>query len=129
VQKIQKFRSILLVLFVAIGVALAGVMFIYLTVHAWQAGEFHSRGRIIRLSSNPIEFIFAMVLGGAFGVALLGSSPLIMLNAFKSDAAKNKFIADNSKIHGGVRPSIIWLLIALLVLVGYVLLLSLVHRL
>lgn len=127
-QKIQNSRSILLVLFVVIGVALAGGMFIYLTMHAWQAGEFHSRGRIIRLSSNPIEFILVMALGGAFGVALLGSSPLIMLNALKPDAAKNKFIADNSKIYGGVRSSIIWLLIALLVLVGCSLISSLVDR-
>lgn len=121
-QKIQRFRFILLTLFIAAGTALAGGMLIYLAVHAWQTGEFHSRGRILRPSNNPIEFSIITALGSIFGAALLCASPAIIFKVLASDAAKIEFIANNPKLYGKTRPSLLWLLMALLALAGYSLL-------
>jgi hypothetical protein len=101
--------------FAAVVMAASGAAFIYLSFHSWQSGEFHTRffDRVLRPTSNPIEFYLVTVAGALFGMALLLYAPLMLSKVFAPPEERARMEADNPKIYGPVRPA---LLVAIVVL-------------
>jgi hypothetical protein len=122
-RTVRRVRFTLLTVFGAGVVALLGGMFIYLAVHAWQVGELRMRfGRVIHLSTNPVEFVFMTMLAGVIGLALLGYAPLVLFKAIASSDEQSRFASANPYFYGKVRPSLFWSLLVLLAFVAFALL-------
>jgi len=99
-------RFALLTLLSALVSAAAGGALIYLSVLAWQSGEMHAKGGIIRASTSPIQFYLATGGGSLLGLFLILGAPWLCIKAFASADERARLTQLNPKIYSPVRPSL-----------------------
>jgi hypothetical protein len=105
-MKTGPLRFAFLTVFSTLVSALAGGVLICVSMLAWQAGEIHVKGGIIRASTSPIQFYLAMGVGSLFGLILLLAAPWLSAKMFASSDERAQLTQHNPKVYGPVRLSI-----------------------
>lgn len=116
-----RIRFALISLLHAVVSAAVGSLLVRLAFRAWQNGSISMKGRSITPSDHPIEFVFATALAGLGGVFLICVSLLLLVKIFAPAAEQAQIAADNPKIFGQTRPVLVWVLVALVAMVGFAL--------
>jgi hypothetical protein len=106
-EALMGLRFVLHTLFNAVVLAAMGFALVYLSLHSWQSGEFHTRGSVLHAETSPIQFYLVIGSGALFGTALLLVAPFLAFKVFASSADKARIQAQNPKLYGPVRSSLL----------------------
>ena len=114
-SRLQKFRFVVLTLLAAtLGVVL-GTLFVYLSLRAWYFGEFRARGFLVREMTSPVQFWFVTCVALLSGAWVAIGSLISFGRVFAGDVESKRLTADHPAVYGGIRPSIRYFFIIVLI--------------
>jgi hypothetical protein len=114
-SRLQKFRFVALTSLAAtVGVVL-GALFVYLSLRAWYFGEFRARWFLVREMTSPVEFWTVTCAALLLGAYIAVGSLISFGRVFAGDVESKRLTTAHPAVYGGVRPSIRYFFILILV--------------